>query len=469
MSDKQTGGRKLEPADRVIESALDVAGPGAGAVVVVSDTTEVDLRFAVNTMTTNGVRRHRRVTVIRFSGKNDAISAGISSSTGNADIADLVAAAEADADTSAPADDAAPLLEGSAASDFAEPPAETEPAIFNGVLSSLGGAFDRAKSARRVLSGYAEHAITTTYLGTSTGLRARNVLPTGKVELVARDDKGTRSSWMGQGSADLADVDLDAGEARLAERLSWADRQVAIPAGRYQVLMPPDAVADLVIMLGDATSGREAQEGRSVFSTPGGGTRLGQSITDLPFDLYSDPSAPGLECTPFEVATETTSDVSVFDNGATLDPTYWLRGGTLERLRYHRAQAARQGQTPTPPIDNLILEVPGSTTTLDEMIASTDRALLLTCLWYIREVDPITLLLTGLTRDGVYLVEHGEIVGAVNNFRFNESPVDMLAKTVEVGRTKRALSREWNEWFNRTAMPPLRVEDFNMSSVSPAT
>jgi predicted Zn-dependent protease len=94
---------------------------------------------------------------------------------------------------------------------------------------------------------------------------------------------------------------------------------------------------------------------------------------------------------------------------------------------------------------------------------------LLTCLWYIREVDPATLLLTGLTRDGVYLVENGEIVGAVNNFRFNESPVDLLAKATEVGRTERALSREWNEYFNRSRMPPLRVEGFNMSSVSPAT
>ena len=103
------------------------------------------------------------------------------------------------------------------------------------------------------------------------------------------------------------------------------------------------------------------------------------------------------------------------------------------------------------------------------MIARTERGLLLTCLWYIREVDPVTLLLTGLTRDGVYLVEHGEVVGAVNNFRFNESPLDVLARATEAGASERALSREWGEWMNRTAMPPLRVADFNMSSVSPAT
>ena len=106
---------------------------------------------------------------------------------------------------------------------------------------------------------------------------------------------------------------------------------------------------------------------------------------------------------------------------------------------------------------------------LDDLVARTERGLLLTCLWYIRHVDPATLLVTGLTRDGVYLVEGGEVVGAVNNFRFNESPVDMLARSTEAGRTERALSREWGEGFSRTAMPALRVPEFNMSSVSPAT
>jgi predicted Zn-dependent protease len=102
-------------------------------------------------------------------------------------------------------------------------------------------------------------------------------------------------------------------------------------------------------------------------------------------------------------------------------------------------------------------------------VADTDRGLLLTTLWYIREVDPQTLLLTGLTRDGVFLVENGEVTGAVNNFRFNESPVDLLARTVQAGRTERTLPREWNDWFTRTAMPALRMPDFNMSSVSPAS
>ena len=118
---------------------------------------------------------------------------------------------------------------------------------------------------------------------------------------------------------------------------------------------------------------------------------------------------------------------------------------------------------------NLILESAGAGASLDELIAGTRRGLLVTCLWYVREVDPQTLLLTGLTRDGVYLVEDGEVTGAVNNFRFNESPVGLLRRLAEVGGTVPALPREWSDYFTRSAMPPARFEDFNMSSVSQAS
>ena len=134
----------------------------------------------------------------------------------------------------------------------------------------------------------------------------------------------------------------------------------------------------------------------------------------------------------------------------------------------NRGWAARNDAEPRPPVENLILDGNG-TASLDEMIAGTERALLLTTLWYIRQVDPQTLLLTGLTRDGVYLVENGRVQGAVNNFRFNESPVDLLGRASEVGRTQPAMSREWNDWFRRTAMPALRIPDFNMSTVSQAS
>lgn len=459
----------LRPAHEVVESALG-ASRASGCVVIVEESHGIEVRFARNTTTTNGQRRERRVTVASIRSRPEGSSVGIASASGIADLQDLVRASEADAERAAPADDAAPLVEaGMEDPHFADPPPPTELSALGPVLGGLSEAFQRARDAGRVLAGFADHRIDTTYLATSSGLRRRHVQPTGQLELVARTGDGSASAWAGAGSSFFDAGVLEALEGRLDRRLSWARRRVELPAGRYEVLMPPDAVADLMIMLAEAASGRDAEDGRNVFSAPGGGTKIGASLTPHPFELRSDPAEPGLECAPFLVTRASSSDVSVFDNGVGLGRTAWVEGGVVRRLRYHRAGATRSGVPPTPPVDNLVLEAPGATASLDDLIARTRRGLLLTCLWYIREVDPVTLLLTGLTRDGVYLVEEGEVVGAVNNFRFNQSPVDILTHTLESGRSERALSREWGEWLNRTAMPPLRVAEFNMSSVSPAT
>ena len=258
-------------------------------------------------------------------------------------------------------------------------------------------------------------------------------------------------------------------DASLAQRLDWARRRVELPAGRYETLLPPGAMADLMTYMYWSAGAKDALDGRTVFSKPGGGTRVGEQLANLPVTLRSDPAAPGLECAPFVIAHASSRDSSVFDNGLALPPTDWIRDGKLSALLQTRHSAQLSGLPVTPAIDNLILEpaAPGPAT-LDEMVAKTRRGLLLTCLWYIREVDPQTLLLTGLTRDGVYLVENGEVVGEVNNFRFNESPVGMLHRLAEVGRSEPALPREWSDYFTRVAMPPARIEDFNMSSVSQA-
>jgi predicted Zn-dependent protease len=194
-----------------------------------------------------------------------------------------------------------------------------------------------------------------------------------------------------------------------------------------------------------------------------------ERLADLPLTLRSDPHAPGLETAPFQVVGGSSGSASVFDNGMPTPAVDWISGGVLTNLIRPRAWALKTTAPATAALDNLILEDPNATASPAEMIARTERGLLLTTLWYIREVDPQTLLVTGLTRDGVFLVEGGEVTGAVNNFRFNESPVDLLGRTVEASRTERTLPREWNDWFTRAAMPMLRVPDFNMSSVSPAS
>ena len=457
----------LPPAPDVIEEAL--AEAAGDCVVLVEETHDAEVRFANNTTTTNGVRLDRRVSVIALSAVEGGRAAGVARRGGDVDATELVRAAEHDADTGAPAEDAAPLLAGGAEPSFDLPPDHTDLSVLSGVLASLSGAFSRAEAAGRVLSGYAEHQVATTYLGTTTGLRLRHSQPTGALHLVGRSRDGTRSAWAGSGTADFADVALERLEERVATGLDWARRRVDLGPGRYEVVLPPEAVADLMVALAEAAGGREAEEGRTVFSAPGGRTRLGDALSTLPFELWSDPATEGLECAPFLATAASSPDVSVFDNGLPVGRVGWIENGRLGRLRYHRAGAARAGVEVTPPFDNLVLDLPGAGSSLDDMVARTERGLLLTCLWYIREVDPTTLLLTGLTRDGVYVVEDGRVVGAANNFRFNESPVDLLARTTEAGASVRSLGREFGEWVNRTRMPPLRVPDFNMSSVSPAS
>jgi predicted Zn-dependent protease len=267
------------------------------------------------------------------------------------------------------------------------------------------------------------------------------------------------------------DTSLEAMEQEIWRRLDWGSRQIALEAGRYEVILPPSGVADMMGMIGfDAIGGQDSEDGRTVFSKEGGGTRLGETITSLPFTLFSDPFAAGVECMPFVAAAASSSEVSVFDNGLPTERTDWLHDGVLAHLRYHRAGAARSGVPMAPYIDNLLLRCDGHDSgSIDDMVARTERGLLLTCLWYIRTVDPATLLMTGLTRDGVYLVENGRVVGAVNNFRFNESPVDLLVRATEVGTPVRAIGREFGEYLNRTVMPPLRIPDYNMSTVSQAS
>ena len=458
--------RMLSPSE-LAERAL--AGASGDRIAIVEETFEAELRYANNTVTTNGFRRDRNVTVISFDARSDGVATGIASGSGALDLADLVAAAEKDAAGSSVSEDASELVAGEEDPGFADDPTATSFSVLRPVLDELAGVFARAESGSRVTAGFARHRVATTYLASTTGLRRRYATPDGRVELVGRSTDGQRSSWAGAGTNSFGDVDLAALEARMVRGLTWAERKVELPAGRYETILPPDAVADLVIMIDAEASGREAEEGRSVFSAPGGGTRIGERLTPLGFGLSGDPIDSQFPVAPWLATRASSADVSVFDNGMPVTRVNWMEDGTLRRLRYHRAGARRSGAEVTPPVENLVLELPGATDGVEDLVARTERGLLLTCLWYIRPVDPATLLLTGLTRDGVYLVEHGEVIGAVNNFRFNESPVDVLARSTEAGRTERALSREWGEWFSRTAMPGLRVADFNMSSVSPAT
>ena len=462
----------------LIEQALATAKAGGECVVIADESSTANLRWAGNTLTTNGVAATRSLTVIAIDRRRDGTAGvGIVARSGitTDQVEELVREAEKAAEQASPAEDAADLVPGettvrSNSSDlWSSPSAATDFGVFRGFAGQLGETLRAAEGAGRKLYGFAEHGVTSTFLGTSAGVRLRHDQPSGRLELNAKSADLSRSAWAGASTRDFTDVDVVALDLELAERLSWQQRKVELPAGRYETLLPPTAVSDMLIYMYWSAGARDAGEGRTVFSKPGGGTRIGERLASAPVDLFSDPAYRGLECAPFVVAHSSGRDSSVFDNGLPAGREPWLSAGVLSALHSSRFSARTAGVAVTPAVDNLIMTAPEGSKSLASMIASTERGLLLTCLWYIRQVDPQTLLLTGLTRDGVYLVESGEVVGAVNNFRFNESPVGMLGRVAEVGTTERTLPREWGDYFTRAAMPPLRVEGFNMSSVSQAS
>jgi predicted Zn-dependent protease len=470
------------PQDAV-ELALQAAR-GDECVVIAEETSCANLRWAGNTLTTNGISRSRRLTVIAISRRDGSAATGVVSRTGVRDdqIGDLVGEAEHAAATGPAAADAQELVrpadsvpgrDGPAGQDgpagWDEPARGTEIGVFGAFAGALGGAFGAASAGGRRLYGYAQHSLTSTFLGASSGLRLRHDQPAGQFELNAKSADLARSAWAGATTRDFTDIDVAAAEAQLARRLDWAARRVELPAGRFETILPPTAVGDLLVGLYWSAGAKDALDGRTAFSKAGGGTRVGERLASLPLTLRSDPGAAGLECAPFVIAHASSRESSVFDNGLGLRPTEWIRRGELSALIQTRHSAQLSGLAVTPVIGNLILDAPGGTGSVDDMIAGTRRGLLLTSLWYIREVDPQTMLTTGLTRDGVYLVENGEVVGAVNNFRFNESPLAMLGRIAQAGATVPTLPREFGDYFTRAAMPPLRVEGFNMSSVSQAS
>ena len=463
-----TGTRPQELVEHALERSTS-----DNSVVIVHDSTSANLRWANNTLTTNGVMHGISVTVVALHGTGTGTATGSvsGSATSTEQLDRIVEAADAAAKAGSDAEDAAELLAGDSAAtakDWDEPSGETSIDVYRNFAPALGEAFGRATAEDRILYGFVDHDVTTTYLGTSTGIRLRHVQPTGHYGCTAKPTDLSTSAWVGGATRDFTDVDAGVLDAELVQRLRWAERRVDLEAGRYDTILPPTSVSDLMIYMYWTSSARNAHDGQTVFSRRGGGTRIGERLSDKPLQMFSDPGYEKLQSSPFVTTSSSDDADSVFDNGMPLSHTDWIKDGTLTALLQNRYSAGLTGQPVTPYVDNLVVQVDGATGSTQDLVAGVERGLLVTCLWYIREVDPQSLLLTGLTRDGVYLIEHGEVTGAVNNFRFNESPVDLLRRFTHASGTVPSFSREWGDYFPRTATPALRVPDFNMSTVSQA-
>jgi len=432
--------------------------------VIARRVASVNIRWAHNAVTTNGDADDVQLTVIAIAGRR---AASVTRTYFPQErLEGIVREAEAACARRPDAPDYMPLLEGTGEpGDWSAPPADSDIHVFDPFIPQLRKLYDEARSAGIATFGYSEYQTATTFVAASTGVRRRDTERIGKVEITGKTQDFTRSSWVGQITHDFLDIDLGAMFDTLRQRLGWAARRIDMPAGPYEVLFEPSAAADLAIGAYWFMTRRDADEGRSPYSKPGGGTRIGERLFGN-VTMYSDPHERGIEAAPFHYGVDSSGAASVFDNGLGLTRTEWVRDGVLQNLITPRYWAAKGGSPVVPYVNNLIVE--GRGPALSDMIARTDRALIVTCLWYIRTVDPQSALVTGLTRDGVFLVERGEVKGAVNNFRWNMSPIAAMAQVTETGQGGLALPREHDD-FLRSKAPALRIEHFNMSSVSEAS
>ena len=462
----------------MVERALAAARGLDGAIAIATDTSRADLRWARTTLTTNGESHVVELTLIGFRATADGFATATlaRSQPDEAGIDDLVAGVARALAHAPSSDDAFPLVEPHepAPADWTAPADRTSSTALEPLAYPLGELFRASTSGGIELFGYAEHETTTTWLGSSTGLRRRHCQPSARLEITAKSHGRTRSAWWGLASDDFRDLDLSPAGSALGQGLDWQGRRVEVPAGRHRAVLTPGSIGDLMVDLWWSSSAREAVEGRSVFSAPAhqaastGATRIGERLSARDLALSSDPHDPLIPAAPF-LATSASSDAaSVFDNGIAIDRVDWLRHGILEHLLAPRWLAQAHDLPVGVSADSLRMEDVAGQGSLDDVIARTDDALLVTCLWYNRLVDPQTLLLTGLTRDGVYVVKGGEVIGATTNFRFNDSPVGVLERISDAGVTQRTLPREMGDYAARVAMPPVVVEDFHFSTVSDA-
>ena len=333
---------------------------------------------------------------------------------------------------------------------YVESTADLDPeARASAVRRTMTAATAAGKPAGEIFTaGFLEANARATAVATSKGLFAYHRSTDADYSVTARTPEGTGSGWARAGARNWNAIDA-ASIGRIAAQKAVASRKPqTIEPGLYTAVLEPQAVNDLVPLLGNALLARSADEGRSPFSKAGGGNRIGEKVADERVTLYSDPADPGLLAAPFDV------------QGLPLSRMVWIEKGVLRNLAYTRFWAEKQGVRPTGGALAGGLALAGGTKSTEEIIAGCARGILVTHFFYIRSLDPRTVLQTGLTRDGTFLIENGKITRALKNFRWNESPLLMLNRLEDIGRPEPTEAGR--------LMPALRVRDFNFTSLSDA-
>jgi predicted Zn-dependent protease len=314
-------------------------------------------------------------------------------------------------------------------------------------------------------AGYIPKAYQTNCLANSEGLFAYYQYAEAGFILTCRMPSGSGSGWSGiTGAKDLAQIDVKQLTEVAADKALKSQKPRAIEPGRYTTILEPRPAARLLsTMMGAFNAGGGFGGGGFNFGGLGrpfvgadGKPKIGQKLFSDAFTLKSDIGNPILRQTP------------ILADGQAAQPVTWVEKGVLKNIYYDPVTARREKVAPTPATPNMSLALEGGSQTLDEMIKSTRRGLIVTFFWYIRPVDTVTLLQTGMTRDGLFLIENGEITGPVQNFRWNMSPLVAFSNISAVGKAVPIHTGEAYDGPGTALVPPIRVEDFYMTSVSPA-
>jgi predicted Zn-dependent protease len=311
---------------------------------------------------------------------------------------------------------------------------------------AVGAAITAADAAKVAIAGFVSHGHHATALGSTAGLVAYHAWTACGMSCTARTPDGTGSGWAGAGSNRMADLDAGALARTAVAKATSSARPRKLDPGRYTVILEPAAVTSLLGFFVQSLGARRADEGRSFFAR----RRPGEQLFPATITLRSDPTDGALAAAPFD------------REGTPLAPTRWIDKGKLTALTYPRYWAKHQGKPVTGEPTGWTLE--GGAATREALIQGVKRGVLITRLWYLRMLDPQAILVTGLTRDGVYLIEDGAIVHPVNNFRFNDSPVQMLARCDGLGATAIPSGGEGGG----SRVPILRSHDFHLASISEA-
>jgi predicted Zn-dependent protease len=343
------------------------------------------------------------------------------------------------------------------------PQAYAEPVVWSDATASLEpgaraeavrAVTEPARRAGLVSTGYLEAQAGAFAVANSNGLFAYARSTGAAFTTTVRTADGTGSGWAGASDNDFRRIDPAVLAERAIEKARRSVNPVGVEPGRYTVVLEPTAVANLVQLIAGSLNARNADEGRSFFSRAGGGNKIGEKVVDERVTLVSDPLDPRVPANTFG------------GDGLPNRRVTWIENGIVRNLAYDRFWAQRSNKEPMGTAGTLAMA--GGTSSVDEMIASTERGILVTRLWYIRGVDPRTILFTGLTRDGTFLIENGRVTRPIKNLRWNESPIFMLNNLEMMGRPERVSASESGGPGQAVMVPPLKVRDFNFTSTSDA-